>query len=520
MSRALTPFGHGRPFGAATRNGRSGSAPALPATSERSFAFGSTLHLIGAAGGYILIYLYFYPRTFTTSDESTYMNMAYAIRHGSIYSNSIGLGVVGVYPVHGHLVSKYPPGMPAILAIVSFLGWRVALGTNLVLHLATFAVVAKLLRTYGVSCLFAELYLFHPTAALYSRTVMADTVSGLLIAVAFWGLMKQRYISAGAILGAAVLFRSANGLALVTFGLGTIWESYRAPSTYSIRRAVEPIARLALGASPFMWLAAYYAIVVQAEQSQQHTGYFSLRFIPHLLPVYCVGLLTMYPAMLIAPSVFRGSHRFTLVATIYGFVLLYSAWYFEARGSNELQTFVLSLRYFLVVLPLLVLTYAVELQRHGLRAFSVATRAGVALGLGVSCLAGGLLLETTIASRHDALLRQREAVRLAIIRATGRDDLLIVDANVAKLLHPAFGERTAVLVDSPATAQVASSAIGSRGSSRVVFATWPGGSVGDVSVSRAAAAQVTSLERTFRATSLPPAQAESLPAGLMVQELH
>ena len=107
-------------------------------------------------------------------DEASYMNTAYAVDHGTMYLDVAHAAPIQAYAVGPHTISQYPPGMAFLLAPLGFLGWNVALGFNLIVHLTLFWIVAGLLKANKTPPVFALLYLLHPVAALFSRTVLSD----------------------------------------------------------------------------------------------------------------------------------------------------------------------------------------------------------------------------------------------------------------------------------------------------------------------------------------------------------
>ncbi len=384
------------------------------------------------------------------------MNMAYVLRQGTIYPDVIGLPVVLTFPVGGHQVCKYPLGMPVILAMVSVAGWSAALGTNLLVHLLTFCVLVRLLRRLQTPALFALLYLLHPTAVIYSRTVMADPVSGLLIALTFDAYLSRRRVLCGALVGASLLARTGNMVALLAFGAALLLESvptltFAAAGLADSQRRISrdglgrwkkrlaSVAAFGAGAMPFVAAALYYAQVVAGGQMGSHTGTFALHYFPQMFPGYVLGLMLLYPAMLLMPLAYSGPGKRALALACYGFVLLYSFWYYRDQGNSALETLIVGQRYFLAVLPLFVVAYATVIWRV-VQSWPVKA----AKALTVSALAGiSLLLVSTVAvsRRHAAFVGRMAQVRTGLLRLTPTNATILCNTQVGKLFHPGWGLR-------------------------------------------------------------------------------
>ena len=215
-----------------------------------------------AAALYVLLYVLFWPPIITTMDESAYLNFAYVLRQGTFYADVAHITLPMYVEAAGHITIKYPPGMSVYLAVLSFLGWKLALGANLLVHLATFFTVARLLRLVGASSLFGLFFLLHPTAVVYSRTIMSDPLGGLLVALAFLACVTKRPLVGGLMLGLAVLVKTANGMIFGLFALGMLLELVGAGKPRSLS-TLRPLVLFVLGGVPLMAVAFLYQKIVQ-----------------------------------------------------------------------------------------------------------------------------------------------------------------------------------------------------------------------------------------------------------------
>lgn len=406
--------------------------------------------LVAAALGYALLYLAFWPPIFSTIDESSYLGMAYVLRQGTIYPDEAGVFVATAFPAGEHIVSKYPLGMPALLALTSFFGWPFALGTNLLVHLLTFFIVARLLHRVGASPLFALLFLFHPTAIIYSRTVMADSASGLLLALSFYCFLNRRYAWVGILVGVSVLLRTANVFALPVFALAVLLRP--APplpdgladtgEESSLRGRLTAAILMSLASLPFLGLAAYYMVVVTKGLMAANTGSFGAQYFPQMFPFYVLTLMLLWPGMLLAPLIYRGPGRLIIAGISYGFILLYSFWYYRDQGGSTAESLIVGQRYFLAVLPLLIVAYGKALQQI------LGQRLSPRVVTAVAAAALPLFLVATFAinRKHSGFLAEQARVRDVLVAATAPEDIVYAGMQAAKLLHPAWGGKRDVRV--------------------------------------------------------------------------
>jgi hypothetical protein len=402
--------------------------------------------LLAAGVLYALLYLAFWPTIYSTMDEASYMGNAYVLRQGTLYADAAGIAVPTNYPVGGHYVSKYPLGMAAVVAVMSLAGWKVALGVNLLVHLLTFVVVVKTLRLLRLPGAFALLYLLYPTAVLYSRTVMSDPLSGLLLALAFYQYLRQGYAATGALAGLSVLVRTGNALAVPIFVLAALLDRPASVSEADWRARLRPPLLIVAASLPPLAVAGYYAKVIAGGEMASHTGTFSLHYFPEMFPAYVIALLLVYPGMLLAPALYRGPGRLIVAGLSYAFVLLYSLWFYRDTGSGFADTLIRELRYFLAVMPLMIVAYAEVLWRL----LGERRTAGVPLRVGAALVTTGLFaVAAAVSYKHARFLGTMAEVRNGLLAATTPADRIYCNMQVAKLMHPGWGRRQVILVSQP-----------------------------------------------------------------------
>ena len=387
-------------------------------------------------------------------DESSYLGFAYVLRHGTVFPDAIPATVLLAFPVAGHMVSKYPLGMPFLLGLTSLAGgWTFALGTNLFIHLATFVVTVKILRNRALSPFWALLFLFHPTAVLYSRTVLSDPASGLLLALGLWQMGKNKGTWAGFWAGIALTFRTGNVIALPIFVLA----AFEIPGA-RLKSRLRAALGVAACSTPGVLLAAYYMLVITRNQMGSNTGSFGLSYFPAMFGGYAVMLMVLYPGLLLAPLFFwwkkRDGFSLSVAGLCYGTLGLYSFWFYRDQGGTVLENLVVGQRYFLEILPAFIVAYAGVLQP--IFAPSAARLAAAFPArekpARVACVCGAFLLcgaaGAGINARHNKLLKPMAHVRDAILQKTAPHDVIFCNTQVGKLLPPGWGEREVIVPSS------------------------------------------------------------------------
>jgi hypothetical protein len=370
---------------------------------------------------YALIYIVFWPPINTSMDEGAYLGMAYAMRQGTVYLDEAGVSAPMSYQVGGHRVIQYPPGMSALLAVFSIGGWNAALGINLLSHLLGYAVVIAILRRLQLPGVGAVLYLLHPTAVIYSRTVMSDVTSGTLTALIFLCYLRRYWGAVGLLIGASVLIRTANGLMLPLLCIAVIAELLFLDPANRVKivewkKWIFPPAQIVMGCLPLLLFAYLYQRVVQGGGWSRYTSddMFGPQHLPHVLPNYLLAMLIVFPGMVFAPLLYRREGRAGLLALCGGFLLFYSCFYFQDATGSRWESFIIGQRYLLVVMPLFVVAY-VAAGYDLLKSRPIKLPIGITVGTVVVSL---FLLAGAIHWKHQQRLREMTAARDTVLRVT------------------------------------------------------------------------------------------------------
>jgi hypothetical protein len=388
--------------------------------------------------------LAFYPQATSIKDEALYLADAYILRRGTIYADVAHVSMLYGVQHAGHVAPIYPPGLSLLILPLTLIDWRLAFAANIALLLVGAVLFGRLLVAVGLRRDWLILYLFFPPLVLFSRTLMTEVPSATLMVGAlllYARATRRGVLLAGSLLGIMVIFRYANIAAAVLFLAVAVWRDLAA------LRAAKPFAERRAALSPFLlagaipWLATLLAYNLAAYGTISTPGYatgafFDLRyFLPHLA-FYVVDLALLYPAMLLAPLVYRGPLRAEIVVVSVGMLLTMSSYYYLDIGQGIAQDLLVGARLLLPISPLLLLAYAQMLDRL-LRRLPRRVLAP-ASALLVLVLAIGAL---TISVTHQQRLLQAATVRDLIYQNTTPADRLAVTPEAAKFLTPAWGER-------------------------------------------------------------------------------
>jgi len=279
--------------------------------------------------------------------------------------------------------------------------------------------------------------LFHPTLAIYSRTVLADGAAGagLLLAALAATAGAGAGVGAGLAVGLAAAMRYHAALALPVVAGSFLLDPGRA------RPRRDAALCLLAGAGGGGLIVAYNLAVYGApmEPFSAARGVFSTRYFPENFRFYLLALMTVWPAMLPAPLLDRSPVRWLIRGACGLYLVFLSCYYFHDATPSWLETAVVGQRLLQVALPLWIVSYAGVLddrvagplrRRLGDRAWATAAALGCA----------GLLAGTALAfHRHqDHLGRLREA-RDAVVAAVPEGSLVVANTVVSKLFAVPVG---------------------------------------------------------------------------------
>ncbi len=386
--------------------------------------------------GYAALFVAYYPSLPGIEDEAGYLNQALVWSRGATSAEGAGYpGLQYFFKVNGRSVSGATPAVPwSALPFLMAGGVGATFASGLLIHLATTAVAAAVLARLGRSPLWAALVLFHPTLALYSRTIMADEAAGLGLLLAAWAVARTESpragLWAGLAVGLAAVMRYHAGLALPFVAAAFQFPAARA---HPWRQAALCLISGGLcGGLIVAYNLAMFGHATDPNPSMHgpllDTGYVTVN-----AGFYAGALMLIWPGMLLAPILDRSILRWLARGVCGLYLAFFLAYYWYDRGSSWVETCVLGLRLIEVALPIWIVSYAGVVDEW------VAAPLRRRIGLGASralaasgCLA--LLAATGLMfARHQRHLAALGAGRAAMARAVPDGAAVMANGNLSKL---------------------------------------------------------------------------------------
>ncbi len=381
------------------------------------------------------VYGALYPATYSILDEQAYLSYALTLLHGTPHPDVAGVYMVRArfYPETGHMAASFPPGTAALIApALALLSWRAAFACIALVHLAGTALCALALRRAGLPRSFALLYLLHPVAVLYSRTVMSDVPAMALTmgAVAVWLGPRASPALAGALLGASLWFRFAQLPLLAAFAGAQLVRAIRSPG----ERAA--LLRFAAGALPFVAALLAFNSMLYGVPLPTGEGAFSLANVPRNLATHVAHLNLVYPLLLVAALAVRSPLRLECALGALGTLAMYAAFFHSYQGFGALGQIVVAGRFFLPLFALLCVPYASALDALLARVPRWRPRlvAAGALGLAAVALAIGVV--------HQQRLRaQAELQEMLYARTEPGSTIVCASLSAHEYFFDGLGQR-------------------------------------------------------------------------------
>lgn len=387
-------------------------------------------------GGFALLWVIWYPPAIAISDESAYLTQAQLYSAGKLVADA-STRTWAMRETDRGWVSRYPPAQSVVLAPTQWFHWRAGFVAPLGFALLATLFCAATLKRSGLPGAWSLLLLLHPAVVLYSRTLMSEALAMLVVAVALWASDpdRPRTAVAGLVLGIMPAVREALlPVALVLGGL-TALRRWRSGGF----RAVAP---LALGAGiPLVALAAYNHVIFGDPSSLRvdWNHFMDWAGAPERGLFYFLALNFLWPGMLV--GICAAEHRRKLevmLLTAAGFVV-YTAYSHVDRRHGMPADLVVGLRFFVPLLPVLVLGYAALLQRRWDRGFrSVRVQMAAAILL--------VAANAAVVATHQGFLVDTARRREAAIEFSRGANVVIAHQSAAELFNAAWGGPPVVAV--------------------------------------------------------------------------
>jgi hypothetical protein len=384
---------------------------------------------------YLVIFVYFYPPTHGIEDEAGYINQAFLWQHGSITAEGAGYGqLADFYTINGRSVSFRNPGRAlTLLPFMIAFGERSVFFTGAIIHVLTVLAAALLLVRLGKSPLWALLILLHPTMTLYSRTVMSDELSGLLLLLAVLAVTckSKRGLLAGIALGAAVLTRYHTAVVVPFFIVALFFDKGR-------REAF--ICLLTTGAFAVLIVAYNYWTFRNLVGGYSDMVSFGPQYLAYSLKYYVPALLLLWPLQLFAPFIDRSPLRGYVWACCFPVFGLLTVYFFHETGESLVQTLILGQRLMLTILPIWIVSYIFTVDSWTGTAIHKYVPHAIRVAAVTACcviLLGGTFFLFREHQRHLVNLRDTAA---EIEQVAPAGSVLVANRNLTKLFGtPATG---------------------------------------------------------------------------------
>jgi hypothetical protein len=392
--------------------------------------------LAALMAGYAALFIVYYPPLPGIEDEAGYLNQALVWSRGATSAEGAGYADLAYFfEMNGRSVSGRNPGRSLVaLPFLMAGGVGATFASGLLIHLATTAVAAAVLARLGRSPLWAALVLFHPTLALYGRTIMADEAAGLGLLLAAWAVARTESpragLWAGLAVGLAAMMRYHAGLALPFVAAAFRFPAAR-PRPW--RQAALCLASGGLcGGLIVAYNLAMFGHATDPNPSM-HGPLLDTRYVAVNAGFYAAALMVLWPGMLPAPIFDRSILRWLARGVCGLYLAFFLAYYWYDQGGSWAETCVLGLRLIEVALPIWIVSYAgvvddlvaAPLRRRIGRGASRALAASGCLAL---LVATGLMF-----ARHQRHLADLGAGRAAMARAVPDGAAVIANGAVYKL---------------------------------------------------------------------------------------
>ena len=381
--------------------------------------------------GIVLFWVLWYPPAIAISDESAYLTQAQLFAAGKVPGDA-SVRTVGMTRTPRGWVSRYPPGQSLVLAPTQWFHWRAGFLVPLAcVFLATLFSAATLERN-GIAGAWALLLPLHPAVVLYSRTMMSETLALLVVAVALWASDPDRPRSLIAGLAIGVMSGVRTALLPIAVVLGVLTAA-------RLRRAAgfAAIGPLALGAAaPLLALAAYnHAFFGDPFSLRVVTaGMIDLSTAHERGLFYLVALNVLWPGMLVGACAAQHRRRLDVVVLMTTGFGIYSAYYWVDRRYGMPVDLVVGLRFFVPLLPVLLLGYAALLHRSCERWVRSARRS--------SAVAAVVLLvaaDAVVVAAHQQFLAAVAGRRDAAVEAAREAGAVVAHGSAPELFNRAWG---------------------------------------------------------------------------------
>ncbi|MEI7579052.1 MAG: hypothetical protein WCJ58_03345 [bacterium] len=340
---------------------------------QKIFSFFNQYSLLISISFLVILFLAFFPQTFTTVDEYGYLANSRNLIHSNLRQECHPYEPA-FYPVKDYCVPKYNIGTSLFLATTAAFPQRISFIIPFLTFLTGIIYFSKLLKFFKIQQIYLYFFAFFPTFIYFSRTLLSETFSAVLVLIIFYYLLKffnkQKLfygILIGLLGGLLVLVKYSNAILLIILLGGFFFQNVK---KFSIKQNMQLIYKVLLGALPiiifFFWINNYlYGNPLRSGYFYSHEqSLFVISNVPLMTIRYFLILNLLYPGMLISNFLTKFKYRNLILATIITFILFFSTF----PGNNgafqgRILDLILGARFLIPVIPLSLLLYFQWLNR-------------------------------------------------------------------------------------------------------------------------------------------------------------
>jgi len=406
-------------------------------TFERRIPQRSHSYLLGGLMVFFIgVYAALYPRTFSIIDEQAYLSFAFVLAKGTVYADVAGVDATRSIRIGEHVAPRFGLGASFLFAPVVKRNWQASFAIVLGVHLVGVLACAGALRKVELPVWYAALYLFHPVAALYSRTATSDVPTMTLTMLGLWLYLgpRSRPFLAGLCWGLMPHFRFAQAVAVAALGasalLRDLIQSHRT-GRIELRRSLLLGAGLCPGV--LSWLALN-TIIYGGPLDTPIAWPLSTEYLAANLPRYLLSQNLIYPFALLVAFLYPSRVRLECVLLSVSLLGLYGCFRHLYHGFG-LASILIGDRFFLPLFPLIVIPYAGALDWLLSRSGRWACFLKLA---GLGALASMYLV---ISVQHDTRLDQQAEVQRLLYGSTSAGSVILLNENAREYFFAGIGDR-------------------------------------------------------------------------------
>lgn len=301
---------------------------------------------------YILTFLLscFIPQGLAITDEYHYLSEAARLT-GQVHDGLKPL----LETTAPYLNNQYAIGTPFLEApLYYFWGVQGARLTSVLAVGCTLFCISTLLRNYALSAGYSVLFILYLPTLVVGRFAMSDVPSAALTSAALLFLLRGYrgnrwfyWASSSLVAGLSMLVRETNAVILVPFYIGAFCRTLP-----SWRRLLPLLLGGVVGAGIAVAVLEYQFGGLTARGGgygwSAHAAFANAW-------LYSVALLLLVPGGLIGVALYHGPYRWEVLISTVSFVLIYLFYDYSGADSGTIKRLVLGPRFFIPVLPVLIL---------------------------------------------------------------------------------------------------------------------------------------------------------------------